>query len=53
MKKIVVTLTDETDEMLRRFVKDTYFDRRGALSIAVEAALIQFLKQNGYEPNPE
>ena len=44
MKKIVVTLTDETDEMLRRYIRDTYFDRRGALSIAVETALIQFLK---------
>ena len=52
MKKIMVTVSDQTDEMLRRYVEETYYGRRGALSIAVEAAIIDFLKRNGYNPNP-
>lgn len=46
MKKLVVSLTDEVDAKLRQYVKEHYNDRRGALSIIVEEAIIFFLKQN-------
>ena len=53
MKKIVVSLTDKTDEMLRRYVKETYYNRRGALSIVVEGAIKDFLIRNGVKPSSE
>ena len=53
MKKIVVSLTEETDEMLRRFVEEAYFGRRGALSIVVETAIKDFLIKNGVKPSSE
>jgi len=53
MKKIVVSLTEETDEMLRRYIEETYNSRRGALSIVVEVAIKDFLKRNGVKPTSE
>ena len=47
MKKLIVSLNDETDEMLRRYAKETYHNRRGALSIVVESAILEYLKNNG------
>jgi len=52
MKKLVVSLTDETDEVLRQFIKEQYNSRRGALSIVVEIAILDFLKDNGMEIAP-
>lgn len=49
MKKLVVSLTDEIDAKLRRYVKDNYNERRGALSIVVEEAIIRFLKENEFK----
>lgn len=46
MKKLVVSLTDEINAKLRRYVKDNYNERRGALSIVVEEAIMFFLKHN-------
>ena len=46
MKKLVVSLTDDIDEKLRKYVKEYFNDRRGALSIVVEEAIMLFLKQN-------
>ena len=46
MKKLVVSLTDKTDEMLREYIREKYSDRRGALSIVVEGAILDFLRQN-------
>lgn len=53
MKKIVVSLTDETDEMLRRYIEETYHSRRGALSIVVEIAIKDFLIRNKVKPSSE
>ena len=53
MKKIVVSLTDEIDEMLRRYIEETYNNRRGALSIVVEGAIKDFLIRNGVKPSSE
>jgi hypothetical protein len=39
--------------MLRRYIKETYFNRRGSLSIVVEKALAEFLKNNGVKPRAE
>lgn len=46
MKKLVVSLTDEIDAKLRKYVQNHYKNRRGALSIVVEEAIILFLKEN-------
>ena len=53
MKKIMTSLTNETDEMLRQYIKKTYNNRRGALSIVVEIAIQDFLKQNNVMPSSE
>lgn len=49
MKKLVVSLTDETDEVLRQFIREQYSNRRGALSIVVEEAILDFLRGNGMD----
>jgi hypothetical protein len=41
--KIIVTLTDEIEKMLRNTVRTKYGNKRGALSIIVEEALKQYL----------
>jgi hypothetical protein len=43
MKKIIVSITEETDLKLRKYIKETYNGRRGALSIIVEEAITSFL----------
>lgn len=53
MKKIIVTLTEETDKMLRQYIEEVYYGRRGALSIVVEKAIKDFLIRNGVKPNTE
>ena len=53
MKKIMVTVSDETDEKLRRYVEKTYYGRRGALSIVVETSVREFLERNGVKSDSE
>ena len=45
MGKIIITLTDELEEKLRKFIKAKYGNKKGALSIVVEEAIKQFLNK--------
>ena len=53
MKKLVVSLTDETDEMLRKYIREEYNARRGALSIVVEGAILDFLRRDRVKASSE
>jgi len=44
MKKLIFSITDETHDKLRKHIKDEYYDRRGAISIVVEKAIVQYLE---------
>ena len=46
MGKVIVTLTEETEKKLRDFVKTKYSNKRGALSIVVEEALKEYLRED-------
>jgi len=46
MKKLIVSLTEETNELLRKYVKEVYNNRRGAISIVVEAVILEFFRRN-------
>lgn len=47
MGKIIVTLTDDVENKLRKIVRTKYGNKKGALSIIVEEALKNYLaKEN-------
>ncbi len=46
MGKILITLEDETEERFREVVKRVYGERRGALSIAAEQAIKEWIVRN-------
>ena len=45
MPKRIVTLSDELDKELRRYLAQEYHAKRGALSIVVEEALRRFIQE--------
>jgi len=45
MGKIIITLTTETEQMLREFLKDKYRGKRGAMSIIMEQALREYIRR--------
>ena len=47
MGKITVTLTKETELAFRERVKSIYGDKKGALSIAAEKIIREWLKREG------
>lgn len=45
MGKIMITLTNEVEQKLRELVRDKYFNKRGAISIIIEKALVEYLSR--------
>jgi len=45
MPKRIVTLSDELDKELRRYLAQEYHGKRGALSIVVEESLRRFIQE--------
>jgi len=46
MKKLIVTLPEEVDQLFRDTCKRLYGDRRGSLSIGAEHALREWIERN-------
>ena len=46
MGKIFVVLSKQTENKLRRFIKERYESRRGALSTTIEDAVRKYLDEN-------
>jgi len=45
MKRITVTLSDDVAEELEKEVKENFRNKRGAVSIIVETALVKFFEE--------
>ena len=45
MKKITLSLTDETEEELRKLAESRYHNMKGSLSIIVERALREYFEK--------
>lgn len=45
MRKLTVSIPDDLDELLRKYVDENYEGIKGGLSIVVKSALREFLKK--------
>jgi hypothetical protein len=45
VRKLVASISDDLDDELRKYIKERYGGRRGALSIVVEEAIKEFLEK--------
>jgi len=45
MRKLTVSIPDDLDELLRKFVEENYEGIKGGLSIVVKSALREFLEK--------
>jgi len=45
MRKLTVSIPDDLDEMLRKYVEENYEGIKGGLSIVVKSAIREFLEK--------
>jgi len=45
MRKLTVSIPDDLDEMLRKYIEEHYEGIKGGLSIVVKSALREFLER--------